>query len=69
MRFNALGEELESARSALERSEQAVLVMGVLTVIGLITAALALPLLPRILQVEDTLQKADFILPLARLVW
>ena len=40
-------------------------VIGVLTVIGLIAAALALPLLPRILQVEDTLQKADFILPLA----
>jgi hypothetical protein len=40
-------------------------IIGVLSVIGLFAAALALPLLPRILQVEDELQKADFILPLA----
>ncbi len=40
-------------------------IIGVLSVIGLFAAALALPLLPRILQVEDELQKADFILPIA----
>jgi uncharacterized SAM-binding protein YcdF (DUF218 family) len=40
-------------------------IIGVLTVIGLAAAALALPLLPRILQVEDTIGKADYILPLA----
>jgi len=40
-------------------------IIGVLTVISLLTAALALLLLPRILQVEDTLGKADYILPLA----
>jgi len=40
-------------------------IIGVLTVIGILMAALALPLLPRILQVEDKLQKADYILPLA----
>lgn len=39
--------------------------IGVLTVIGLIGIAFSLPLLPRILQVEDKLQKADYILPLA----
>lgn len=50
----------------LRRSARAFFqIIGVLTVIGVLAAALALPLLPRILQVEDTLQKADFILPLA----
>jgi uncharacterized SAM-binding protein YcdF (DUF218 family) len=40
-------------------------IIGVLTVFGLFAVALALPLLPRILQVEDAPQKADYILPLA----
>lgn len=39
--------------------------IGLLTVIGLLAALLALPLLPRILQVEDKVTKADYILPLA----
>ncbi len=39
--------------------------VGVLAVIGLMAVALAVPLLPRILQVEDKIQKADYIVPLA----
>lgn len=39
--------------------------IGLLTVFGLLAALVALPLLPRILQVEDKVTKADYILPLA----
>lgn len=39
--------------------------IGLLSVIGLVLALVALPVLPRILQVEDQVTKADYILPLA----
>jgi len=39
--------------------------IGLLTVIGLVLALVVLPVLPRVLQVEDQLTKADYILPLA----
>jgi uncharacterized SAM-binding protein YcdF (DUF218 family) len=39
--------------------------IGLLTVIGAIAGAIALPILPRILQVEDRIEKADMIVPLA----
>lgn len=39
--------------------------VGLLTVIGVMLALIALPILPRILQVEDKLEKADYIVPLA----
>lgn len=40
--------------------------IGLATVLGLLGAFITLPLLPRILQVEDRITKADYILPLAR---
>lgn len=40
-------------------------IIGFLTVIGLLLAAIAVPLLPRLLQVQDKIEKADYILPLA----
>lgn len=39
--------------------------IGLLTVIGAILGVLALTILPRILQVEDRIEKADMIVPLA----
>lgn len=39
--------------------------IGLLTLIGLVLALVAMPVLPRILQVEDELSKADYIVPLA----
>lgn len=38
---------------------------GLLTVIGLVLGLIAIPVLPRILQVKDALQSADYIVPLA----
>lgn len=40
-------------------------IIGVVSVFGLLSAAAAAMVLPRILQVEDKLQRADYILPLA----
>lgn len=39
--------------------------IGLFTVIGLLITLIALPVLPRILQVEDKISKADYIVPLA----
>lgn len=39
--------------------------IGLLSVLGLLATLIALPLLPRVLQVEDDIEKADYILPLA----
>jgi uncharacterized SAM-binding protein YcdF (DUF218 family) len=39
--------------------------IGLLTVIGIVLAGIGALLAPRLLQVEDTLEKADYIVPLA----
>ena len=52
--------------SLLNRPARALFqIIGILTVLGLLAAAGAAMVLPRILQIEDELQKADYILPLA----
>jgi uncharacterized SAM-binding protein YcdF (DUF218 family) len=52
--------------SPLRRLTRAILqFIGLLTLFGLLAAAVAFPLLPRILQVEDKIEKAGYILPLA----
>jgi len=40
-------------------------IIGILTVLGLFTAIAAAMVLPRLLQLEDPLERADYILPLA----
>lgn len=52
--------------SLLRRITRAILqFIGLLTVIGFVLALLALPVLPRILQVQDHPTKANYIVPLA----